>query len=317
MRLLLSLVLLVLSGQVFAQSAPRVLLDTDRGPMLLQLDAVRAPNTVANFLAYVEDGSYNTTLIQRVVPDFIIQGGSFKDTGAAILRKPAINTERNNGLLNTSGMIAMALSGNPPNVNSATSDWFINTGTNTSLNEHFTVFGEVVFGLRTLAAINNTPRFSGSGAEQPIRMPLVKRALRVADGEFPILPLHTGAWYDPTKSGRGILLEVTQGSGSEAGPLLALSWYDYFEGEQAWFTGVVPFQWGAHEVVVPLQVTRGGEFGADYDPTQVVANPAWGTLTVRFTGCATAEFSYESDYGDGSLSLQHLTEPVGTLCKDN
>ncbi len=317
MRLLFSLALLAASGFAAAQNAPRVLLETDRGPMLLQLDVQRAPNTVANFLAYVDDGSYNATLIQRVVPNFIVQGGAFKDTGAAITRRPAINSERNNGLLNTHGKIAMALSGNPPNINSATSDWFINTATNTTLDQHFTVFGEVVFGLRTLAAINNTPRFSGSGAEQPIRMPLLKRAVRVAEGKFPILPLHTGSWYDPTKSGRGILLEITQASGSETGPLLVLSWYDYFEGEQAWFTGAVPFQWGAHELVVPMQVTRGGEFGDAFDPAQVIANPAWGTLTVRFTGCATAEFSYESDYGNGNLTLQHLTEPVETLCKDS
>jgi len=317
MRLLLSLALLALAGQAFAQTAPRVLLDTDRGPILLQLDSVRAPNTVTNFLAYVDDGSYNRSLIQRVVPNFVIQGGGFKEDGSQITRRPAINSERNNGLLNTYGKIAMALSGNPPNINSASSDWFINTATNTSLNEHFTVFGEVVFGLRTLAEINSTPRFGGAGAEQPIRIPLVKRAVRVADGEFPLLPLHTGAWYNPAQSGRGILLEVTQAAGSEAGPLLALSWYDFFEGEQAWFTGVAPFQWGAHQVVVPLQVSRGGEFGADFDPAQVIGNPAWGSITVRFTGCATAEFSYESEYGNGTLQLQHLTEPVGTLCKDN
>lgn len=315
MRLLISLVLLAFSSAAAAQTAPRVLLDTDRGPMLLQLDAVRAPNTVANFLSYVDDGSFNDTLLHRVVPNFVVQGGGFRNNGTAIVKRPAINSERNNGLLNTPGRIAMALSGNPPNVNSATSDFFINTGTNASLDPDFTVFGEVVFGLKTLTALNTTPIFAGT--EQPIRIPSIKRAVRVADGQFPILPLHAGSWYDPSNSGRGILLEVSNAAGSEAGPLLALSWYDFFEGEQIWVVGVAPFQWGAHQVVVPLQISRGAQFGADFDPSQIIANPAWGSITVRFTGCGTAEFSYQSDYGDGTLPLQHLTQPTEALCTDN
>jgi len=315
MKLLVTFALLGLSNLAFAQTAPRVLFDTDRGMILLQLDAVRAPNTVANFLSYVADGSYDLSLIHHIEPEFILQGGGFGDDGQAIVARPVIASERNNGLHNTQGTIALALTGDPPDVDSGTSGWFINTGPNTELDLHFTVFGQVVFGFSALNDMNSAARIEGTN--QPIRPPLIRRAVRVADGEFPILAQHTGAWYDTDNSGRGILLEVTQAAGSEAGPLLALSWYDYFEGEQAWFTGMAPFEWGAHEVVVTLQVTRGGEFGADFDAAQVIANPAWGTIRVRFLNCGNGEFTYESDYGNGSMSLTHLTQPTDTVCSTN
>lgn len=314
MKLWIAAALLAFSQLALAQN-PRVLLDTDRGPLLLELDAQRAPNTVANFLSYVDDGSFNATLLHRVVRNFVVQGGGFRDNAQTITKRPAINSERNNGLVNEPGTIAMALSGNPPNINSATSDFFINTGTNTALNEHFTVFGRVVFGLRNLESLNTTPVFAGS--EQPIRPPLIRRAVRVAPDQFPILSQHTGAWYDPARSGRGIVLEVANAAGSAAGPLMVVSWYDFFEGEQAWFTGVAPFQWGAHQVTVPLQVSAGGQFGEDFDPSQVVSDPQWGTLTIRFTGCGNGVFSYQSAYGEGTMNLRHLTKPTDATCVGN
>lgn len=313
MRTLL-LLLAFLAPTALAQS-PRVLLDTDRGPLLLELDATRAPGTTANFLRYVDDGVYNATLIQRVVKDFVVQGGGFRENGASVARRAAIPGERNNGLRNLPGTISMALSGNPPNVNSATSDFFINTGTNTSLDGNFTVFGRVIFGLRTLQSINDTPVFAGG--DQPIRIPLLKRAARVAPGEFPILPLHSGTWFDPDKSGRGFLVEFSQVSGSESGPLLLVAWYDYFEGEQIWMSGVAPIQWGTSSVEVPLQITRGGQFGSAFNPADVVRDNDWGRITIRFTGCDAGVFSYTSRYGDGSVTVRSLTSPAESVCSGN
>ncbi len=223
-RLLLATALLALGNIALAQNT-RVLMDTDRGPLLVELDVARAPITSANFLAYVDSGGFNNMLIQRVVRNFVAQSGRFKEDLSVVPQRAAIASERNNGLLNTPGTLAMALTNDSqgrPQVNSATSDFFFNIGTNTALNGDFTVFGRVVFGVQTLLAINTTPLFTGT--EQPIRIPLVRRTVRVAAGEFPLLPLHTGAWYDPANSGRGIFLEIAKVDGGDGTPLVVVSW---------------------------------------------------------------------------------------------
>lgn len=314
LRCLLAVSLLCLAAALPAQNT-RVLLDTDRGPLLVELDTVRAPITSANFLRYVDEGTYNNTLIHRVVSNFVVQGGGFKADGSPVTRFSAIASERNNGLLNTPGTIAMALSGNPPNTASATSDFFFNTGNNTNLNGNFTVFGKLVFGSKTLAGINTTPLFANS--EQPVRIPLLKRAVRVAADEFPILPLHTGTWYDPANSGKGFLIEVAQVSGSETTPLMVVTWYDYFEGKQIWMIGTAPFNWGESSVEVPMQITTGAQFGSAFAPGQVVTNANWGRLTMRFTGCDSATFSYTSIYGNGSIPVRSLTLPTNESCLGN
>lgn len=313
-RILLVLALLAWSNLAAAQNT-RVLLDTDRGPILLELDSVRAPITSTNFLRYVDDGVYSATLLHRVVKDFVVQGGGFKDTGLPVSRYPTIASERNNGLLNVPGTIAMALSGNPPAVNSASSDFFFNTGTNNSLNGNFTVFGRVVFGTKTLASINTTPIISGT--EQPVRIPLIKRAVRVAADQFPILPIHTGTWYDPANSGKGFFIEVAQASGSETGPNVIVSWYDFYQGRQIWLVGIAPFAWGASSVEVPMQISEGGQFGSAFAPGQVTSNANWGRLTLRFTGCGAGSFSYTSSYGDGTIPVRSLTLPTNESCVGN
>lgn len=314
MKSLLAVLLLAFANLATAQNQ-RVVFDTDRGPMLIELETA-TPITTANFLRYVDAGHYNSTLINRVVPNFIAQGGGFKDTGAEVTRFPAIASERTLGLRNVPGTIAMALSGDPPNTASATSDFFINTATNTSLDPHFTAFGRVIFGLKTLQTINATPLFPNS--VQPIRIPLLKRAVRVAPGEFPILPAHTGSWYDPANSGRGFFLEVANASGgSETGPNILVSWYDFFEGKQIWMVGLAPFAWGASSVEVPMLISTGGQFGTAFNPSQVTNNPNWGRLTIRFTGCDIGSFSYTSAYGNGTIPVRSLTLPTNESCVGN
>lgn len=314
MRILLALALLAIGNFAVAQNT-RVLMETDRGPLLVELDQVRAPNTSANFLRYVDAGIYNNTLLQRVSRNFVVQGGGYVESGVEITRFPAISSERGNGLLNVPGTIAMALTGNPPAVNSATSDYFFNTGTNTGLDPNFTVFGRIVFGMKTLATLNATPVFANT--DQPFRMPLVKRAVRVAAGEFPILPLHTGTWYDPANPGRGFLIEVAQVTGAENSPLLVVTWYDFFEGKQIWMIGTAPFAWGASSVEVPMQISTGAQFGAAFSPSQITANPNWGRLTIRFTGCSAGTFTYTSAYGNGTIPATSLTLPTNESCIGN
>ncbi|MGQ0801767.1 MAG: peptidylprolyl isomerase [Pseudomarimonas sp.] len=312
LRSLFFIALLVV-GQLAAAQNTRVLLDTDRGPLLLELDVARAPITSANFLRYVDDGAYNATLLARVVPNFVVQGGGVRENFTPITRRAPIASERNNGLLNTAGSIAMALSGG--NVNSATSDFYINTVANTSLDGTFTVFGRLIFGSKTYAGINATPIHGGT--EIPIRPPLIKRASRVAPGEFPILPLHSGAWFDPNNSGKGFLIEVSQTAGAESGPIMVVSWYDYFEGKQIWLSGIAPFAHGASSVEVPLQITSGAQFGTAFQSSQVVSDNEWGRITLRFTGCDAGTFTYTSRYGNGSVAVRNLTLPTNESCTGN
>lgn len=139
-----------------AADAPRVLLKTNMGDIVLELNQDRAPKTVDNFLQYVKSGQYNGTIFHRVIADFMIQGGGFdKDMREKATRAP-IQNEAQNGLKNDIYTIAMARTGNP---HSATAQFFINTQTNNMLNYPgqdgwgYTVFGKVVKGTEVVNKI--------------------------------------------------------------------------------------------------------------------------------------------------------------------
>ncbi len=131
---------------------PVVLLETTSGDILVELYPDKAPETVANFLKYVDDGFYNNTIFHRVIPGFMIQGGGLtarmqqKDTSAPI------KNEADNGLKNDRGTIAMARTMDP---HSATVQFFINLVDNDFLNFQapsgngwgYCVFGRVTEGM--------------------------------------------------------------------------------------------------------------------------------------------------------------------------
>lgn len=120
-----------------------VILSTSKGDIKIELDSEKAPITVENFLGYVDDGFFAETVFHRVIPDFMIQGGGFdremmqKDTRAPI------KNEADNGLANDRGTLAMARTSD---VNSATSQFFINLKDNDFLNNGGRDFGYAVFG---------------------------------------------------------------------------------------------------------------------------------------------------------------------------
>jgi hypothetical protein len=102
---------------------PEVVFETTMGTYTLELNPEKAPKTVANFLAYVDEGFYNNTLFHRVIPRFVVQGGGFiKGMKKKENHYPVIN-ESNNGLTNIRGAISMARARDPQ---SATSQFFIN-----------------------------------------------------------------------------------------------------------------------------------------------------------------------------------------------
>ncbi len=135
------------------------------------------PQTVANFLRYMNDGKYDQTIIHRSARNFVVQGGGFTRPTQAATAPAAITTYaavvNEPGNTNTRGTIAMAKVGGNPN--SATSQWFFNLGNNASnldsQNGGFTVFGRVIKGLDVMDAIAAVPLwdFGGSFTELPLR----------------------------------------------------------------------------------------------------------------------------------------------------
>lgn len=133
---------------------PKVKLETSMGVIIVELDRVKAPITVDNFLTYVVTGEYNNTIFHRIVEDFIVQGGGYEaDFTAKKLNKNIVN-ESGNGLKNEIGTIAMAKENRP---HTANRQFFFNVNDNTNLDpgRHwgYTVFGAVVEGEEVLEAM--------------------------------------------------------------------------------------------------------------------------------------------------------------------
>ena len=132
------------------------------GTILLDLDAQKAPQTVENFLRYVNEGFYDGTIFHRVIDNFVIHGGGFVPGMSQKPTYPPIQNEASNGLRNARGTIAMARTGDP---HSATRQFFINVVDNDFLNFTaatdsgwgYCVFGQIVDGLTTIDQIKGTP----------------------------------------------------------------------------------------------------------------------------------------------------------------
>lgn len=132
-----------------ANEKPEVKLETNYGDIVVQLDARKAPITVANFIQYVKSGHYDNTIFHRVIKDFMIQGGGMTSDMKEKHDLAPIKNEANNGLKNRKYTIAMARTNDP---NSATSQFFINTKDNAFLDFKgpeswgYAVFGKVIKG---------------------------------------------------------------------------------------------------------------------------------------------------------------------------
>ena len=140
-----------------AWAGPKVSLNTNKGYIIVELDAEKAPITVENFLRYVREGFYNGTVFHRVIKDFMIQGGGLDENMMPKRGRAPIKNEAANGLKNVKYTIAMARTGE---VDSATSQFFINTADNEFLDhgvrDHgYAVFSKVIEGQTVVDAIGN------------------------------------------------------------------------------------------------------------------------------------------------------------------
>ena len=152
-KLLLSVAALALLFQVSLANAanPKVKMETSKGTMIIELYPDKAPVTVANFLEYVNAGTYDGTIFHRVIKNFMNQGGGFTADFKKVETKEPIKNEADNGLKNLKDTIAMARTGQP---HSATNQFFLNTADNDFLDHTskssrgwgYTVFGKIIEG---------------------------------------------------------------------------------------------------------------------------------------------------------------------------
>jgi peptidyl-prolyl cis-trans isomerase B (cyclophilin B) len=160
MVVLAAFVTLVTAGASMAVAGnPKVEMETSKGKMVIELFPAKAPETVKNFLNYVEAKFYDGTIFHRVIPKFMIQGGGFTSDMKKKTAGTPIKNEADNGLKNERGTIAMARTGDP---HSATAQFFINSVNNDFLNHKgktqqgwgYVVFGKVIKGMDVVDAIS-------------------------------------------------------------------------------------------------------------------------------------------------------------------
>ena len=185
----LGLVLVLASGAIVeGADDPIVVIETSQGDITVRLNPSKAPVSVENFLAYVNDGFYDGTIFHRVIPNFMIQGGGFT---ADMQKKPVgepIKNEAGNGLKNRRGTIVMARTNE---IHSATSQFFINVKDNTFLNYKgpsardygYTVFGEVTEGMDVVDKVRKVKTGSkGPYKDVPVETVVIK-TIRLQTGE--------------------------------------------------------------------------------------------------------------------------------------
>ena len=165
---------------------PLVEMKTNMGVIVLELDADKAPKTVANFLQYVRDGFYDGTLFHRVIDGFMIQGGGFEPGMRQKPTRAPIENEAKNGLKNAAGTIAMARTQDP---HSASAQFFINLVDNRPLDYPsrdgwgYAVFGKVSQGFDVVQRIARV-KTGNAGFHQNVPIePVVIESVRILEAK--------------------------------------------------------------------------------------------------------------------------------------
>lgn len=164
---------------------PKVAIETSKGKIVIEVYSDQVKATSENFLAYVDGGFYDGTIFHRVIPGFMIQGGGFDKGLVEKLTRPPVKNEACALLTNDRGTVAMARTND---INSATSQFFINTVNNGFLNHQnetsqgfgYCVFGKVVEGMDVVDAISHVQTHSvGSYDDVPVEDIVIISAKRV------------------------------------------------------------------------------------------------------------------------------------------
>src|SRR5271167_1910083 len=158
--------------------------ETTLGDFTIEFFEKDAPLSVANFLRYIDDGFFDSTIFHRVVPGFVIQGGGFTEDMNQKKTQPPIKNEADNGLKNERGTLSMARTSD---VNSATSQFFVNLKDNEFLDHQRGNFGYAVFArvaagmdvIDKIAAVKTGRR--GHHDDVPTQAVVMTRVSRVAE----------------------------------------------------------------------------------------------------------------------------------------
>ena len=168
------------------ESSPRVVMETSKGSITIELNAAKAPKTVANFLSYVDAQHYDGTIFHRVISNFMIQGGGFDERMGEKETGDPVENEADNGLSNEKGTLAMARTSDPHSasaqffINAADTNDFLNHSSKTPRGWGYCVFGKVVDGLDVVDEIRQvaTGR-KGMHDDVPLEPVVIKTASRV------------------------------------------------------------------------------------------------------------------------------------------
>ncbi len=160
-----------------------VVFETSLGNFEVELNQEKAPISVENFLSYVNEGYYENTIFHRVIPDFMVQGGGFTEDMSQKDTKDPIKNEADNGLKNDKYTLAMARTSV---VDSATSQFFINTNNNDFLNHGgrdfgYAVFGKVTSGTEVIDSINTVETGSQNGFQDVPTEPVIMTKVYVKE----------------------------------------------------------------------------------------------------------------------------------------
>lgn len=335
-QLLCGIVFAILLTVPFMAQAKTVVISTPLGDIELELLEDDAPNTVANFLRYIDSNRYENSFIHRSVRGFIIQGGGFVFTDGTVSNIPTfdqVTNEFKNS--NTRGTVAMAKLGGQPD--SATSQWFINLDDNSHLdseaNGAFTVFARVTGnGMAVADAISRLPTTNQGGAltdlpvhdftsgtitDEHLVMTDVKEIV-----EIPPFVINAGlndAWYNPDTDGQGFFITVFPAAG-----VVALAWFTYDtelppqdasanlgDPGHRWITAAGPIN--GDSAVLEIEVASGGLF----DDPRPVTRDSDGTITLSFDNCNSGTIDYDitSINRRGSVPIRRIASDNISLCE--
>ena len=318
--------------------AKNVLIETPLGNIEIELLEEDAPNTVANFLSYIESDRYNKSFVHRSVDGFVIQGGGFAmlDTEPSSIETfPPIDNEFKAS--NIRGTVAMARLGGEPD--SATSQWFINLADNSEnldlIDGGFTVFARVIGnGMEVADAINQLPIFNGqcpfcelpvigySNGDDVLEENLVMTTLSI-QSSFVMNAGLNDAWYDPLTDGQGFFITVFPEL-----DVVSLAWFTYdteLPAEDAsanlgdaghrWMTALGTIE--GNRAVMNIDIASGGLFdtATEVDHTDPVGSD--GTITLSFDNCASGLVEYDIPSIDrrGSVPIQRVADDNIVVCE--
>ncbi len=334
--LLLTGLLSVLLVLPLAAQARTVIIGTPLGDIEIELLENDAPQTVANFLNYIDNNRYDNAFIHRSVDGFIIQGGGYTFADNTATEVPTFAPVPNEfKISNTRGTVAMAKLGNQPD--SATSQWFINLGDNSanldSQNGGFTVFARVIGdGMAVADAINQLPttnaggpftdmpviNFNGTGDLTTDNLVMTAVAEQVVVAPFQMNPGLNDAWYNPATDGQGFFITVFPDLN-----IVLLAWFTYdttlpAQGAMAnlgdaghrWLTAVGPIN--GDSAVLEIEIASGGLF----DDPAMVGRQVDGSITLTFTSCTsgTVEYNIPSINRQGNVPIERVAKDNATLC---